>query len=95
MSVEEPGQGLDEAQLNELMAQLQSDEQISIESTLESEISLKNWIVSNPALRQMFIPEKLSDIVPALLNFLRFMLGLDRGPPQDPSASPDEEADRP
>jgi hypothetical protein len=95
MSVEEPGQGLDEAQLNELMAQLQSDEQISIESTLESEISLKNWIVSNPALRQMLIPEKLSDIVPALLNFLRFMLGLDRGPPQDPSASPDEEADRP
>jgi hypothetical protein len=82
MNSENPEPELSEAELNELIAQLQSDEQTSLESTLESEISFRNWISGNPAMRQMLIPEKVSDIVPAVLKFLRYMLGLDKEPPQ-------------
>ncbi len=95
MSNHEPEHDLDEAQLNELIAQLQSDEQTSVESTLESEVSFRNWIDSHPALRQMIIPEKISDIVPAIWKFLRYMLGFDSEPPQISSVEPAEGDGRP
>ena len=80
MSPEDPEHELSETELNELISQLESDEQASLESTLESEVSFRSWINSNPAMRQMLIPEKISDIVPVMLKFLRFMLGLDKEP---------------
>ena len=91
-----PEQGLDESQLSQVIAQLQSDEQISIESTLESEVSFTNWLNGHPAMRQMLLPEKLTDVVPVILKFLRYMLGIDREPPElkgvtVPEGSPAEE----
>ena len=67
---------LDEAQLNELVQHLQKQEEASQEGALESVESLNLWILDQPALRQMAIVESISQIGPAILNFLRALLGL-------------------
>jgi hypothetical protein len=68
---------LDEAQLNELIQHLQSEEEASRASALESVESLQLWLTSHPALRQMVIVDSVDQIGPAVLSFLRAMLGLD------------------
>ena len=70
---------LDEAQLNELVQHLQTEEEASRASALEFVESLQLWLTSHPALRQMAIVELVSEIGPAVLSFLRAMLGLDGG----------------
>ena len=67
---------LDEAQLKELVQHLQMQEEASQESALESAESFNLWIMAQPALRQMAIVELISQIGPAVLNFLRALLGL-------------------
>jgi hypothetical protein len=67
---------LDEAQLNQLVQHLQMQEEASQESALESVESFNLWISSHPALRQMAIVGSISEIGPAILNFLRALLGL-------------------
>ena len=80
MSDQDPPKELDEAELNEVIEYLQSDEQISVENTLESMSSFQLWIDSHPAMRQMLIADKISDILPAVWKFLRIMFGLERAP---------------
>jgi hypothetical protein len=77
MQKDEDDLPLDEAQLNELVRHLQSEEEASRASALESVESLQLWLTSHPALRQMVIVESVSEIGPAVLSFLRAMLGLD------------------
>lgn len=74
---------LDEAQLKELVQHLQTQEEASREGALESVESLNLWILGQPALRQMAIVDSISQIGPAILNFLRALLGL--GPKGDAS----------
>jgi hypothetical protein len=70
---------LDDAQLSELVQHLQAEEAASQASALESVESLQVWMASQPALRQMAIVDSFPEIGPAILRFLRAMLGLDRG----------------
>ena len=67
---------LDQAQLNELVQHLKMQEEASQEGALESVESFNLWILDQPALRQMAIVESISQIGPAILNFLRTLLGL-------------------
>ncbi len=68
---------LDEAQLNALVEHLQTEEEASRASTLESVESFQLWLTNHPALRQMVIVNSISQIGPAILRFLRGLLGLD------------------
>jgi hypothetical protein len=74
---------LDDAQLSELVQHLQAEEAASQASALESVESLQVWMASQPALRQMAIVDSFAEVGPAILRFLRVMLGLDRGPRDD------------
>ncbi len=85
---------LDKDDLNELIEHLQSDEQISLESTLASIGSFKHWVNSHPAMRQMLIVDNISDIVPAIWKFLRIMFGLDSEPVENTSIDPVDEGDQ-
>lgn len=69
---------LDKAQLDHLVEHLEAIEGASRESALESMASFELWITSHPALRQMPIVESISQIGPAILRFLRMMLGLEK-----------------
>lgn len=80
MSDQDPPKELDETELNELIGQLELEERDLVESTLASISSFQLWIDSHPAMRQMLIVEKVSDIVPAVWKFLRIMFGLERAP---------------
>jgi hypothetical protein len=77
---------LDDAQLSELVQHLQAEEAASQASALESVESLQLWMADHPALRQMAVVESFSEVGPAILRFLRTMLGLDRGPRDDAQA---------
>jgi hypothetical protein len=71
---------LDDAQLSELVQHLQATEEDARASALESVASLQLWVMSHPGLRQMIVNvDALAEIGPAILRFLRSMLGLDRG----------------
>jgi hypothetical protein len=67
---------LDETELNEVIKYLQSDEQVSVEATLESVSAFHIWVHGHPAMRQMQIVENMSDIGPAILAFVKIMIGL-------------------
>jgi hypothetical protein len=84
---------LDDAQLSELVQHLQAEEAASQASALESVESLQLWMASQPALRQMVIVDSFADIGPAILRFLRIMLGLERGQPDPPEESRAGEGD--
>lgn len=77
---------LDDAALSKLIEHLQSEEETSLEATLESIASFEAWIVSQPAMRQMFVVDNMSDVLPAVWQFLRAMYGLDGA--EDSDASP-------
>ena len=69
---------LDQEQLSELVQHLQAEEEASQASALESVESFNVWVASHPALRQMVALDSIAQIGPAILKFLRAMLGLDR-----------------
>lgn len=73
--------------MGELLQHLQSDEAASQESTLKSLDSLEGWLTSHPALRQMLVVERFADVGPAILSFLRLMLGYNAHGPE--AAQPD------
>jgi|GEM_PF-5718815 len=85
---------LDENQLSELVQHLQTEEEASRLSTLQSVESFNLWITNHPALRQMVIVESVSKIGPAILRFLRALFGLDRGAPDASEAGDATQDDR-
>jgi hypothetical protein len=70
---------LDKEQLAELVQHLEATEGASRASALESVESFHLWVTNHPALRQMAIVDSISQIGPAVLRFLRALLGLDKG----------------
>jgi hypothetical protein len=94
MGKDDDGSGsLNEAQLNELVQHLQTEEEASRESALESEASFQLWLANHPALRQMAVVESFSQIGPAILQFLRALLGLDRGKGEAPETGQEDKGD--
>ncbi len=71
-----PVEGLDEADLNQLVEHLEAEEATARQSTLSSLESLEMWIATHPALRQMAVVENFAQVGPALLTVLRKLLGL-------------------
>jgi hypothetical protein len=59
-----------------LLEHLKQEESASVEALVSSEESFQVWLQNHPAPRQMIPPERISDMVPALLNFVRLMLGV-------------------
>jgi len=94
MAAEDPTEGLSPELMDELLQQLKSDEAGSQASTLESLDSLQDWMTNHPALRQMLVVEQFSDVGPAILSFLRLMLGYKTEEPDADDASGDD-LDRP
>ena len=84
---------LDDEQLGKLVEHLQAEAEASQAGTLESVESLRVWLTSHPALRQMAIVESITQIGPAILHFLRAMLGFDKGGPDAPEARAANEGD--
>lgn len=66
---------IDEEQLKQIAAQLESEEQASRESTLESVESLELWMIQHPGLQKMVTVDSFAQIGPAILQFLRSMMG--------------------
>jgi len=94
MAVDDPTEGLSPELMDQLLQQLQSDEATSQASTLESLDSLQDWMSNHPSLRQMLVVEQFSDVGPALLSFLRLMLGYQPKQPDADDADGDD-TDRP
>lgn len=90
----DPKDFVSEEELNKIVEHLRSDEQASLESTLDSVESFQSWINSHPAMRQMFVVDKLSDVLPAIWKFLRVMFGFDGAAPEDHSTRSADEDDR-
>ena len=88
MNDEENTPPLDDADMQELLAHLKEAEGESAESILASSASFELWLRTHPALAQMPMVENLTDIVPAVLKFLRAMLGfsIPEDGPQEPGA---------
>ena len=63
-------------ELQQIVAQLQSEEVQADDARISSEESFQLWVMTHPVLRQMHIVESLSQLAPAILAFVRSMLGL-------------------
>jgi hypothetical protein len=90
---DEPTGSLDQGQLDELVQHLEATEEASRASALESVESLHLWLTNHPALRQMAIVDSIAQIGPAILRFLRAMLGLDRRAGDPPDVSKTDRGD--
>jgi hypothetical protein len=75
MSNEKPEPGLDGAEMEQLLGYMESDQELTQESILASELSFRSWISSHPAMRRMIPVDKLSEVMPSLFKFVRALLG--------------------
>lgn len=68
--------GLGGDELTRLVEHLQTEERESQEASLSSLDSFHTWLHAHPALRQMAVVEKFSEIGPAIMRAIRQLLGL-------------------
>ncbi|MBI1385582.1 MAG: hypothetical protein GC150_11790 [Rhizobiales bacterium] len=66
--------GLGEDDAAQLLAQLGLEEEAGSAATASAMESLGVWAAGQPALRELFMVERIADIIPAIVSFFRAML---------------------
>lgn len=69
--------GLDPEQLSQVTGELLGQEAENQASILGSQADFEVWLHSQPGLRSVVMVENFSEILPAVFNFFRAMLGLE------------------
>ena len=85
--------GLDPEQLAQVEGEIRSQEAENQASILGSQADFEMWMMAHPGLRPIVMVENFSDILPAIFNFFRAMLGYQFPEKQanDEDAAPDDE----
>ena len=76
MAEPSPPPGVSPEDLARLMDQVEAEEMASDDARLASIEGFELWVRTHPALSQAVFVENLAQIGPAILQFLRAMIGL-------------------